>query len=341
MTEDTKNTKNTKDTKDTKFRITAKKIFITIKDHHDDEFIKFIADKFPIKRYIYCNEKGDSEHGYNHTHAAIEFINKINIKDPRTFDYKGIHPDIQTIRSWDASVTYCMKEGTYKANFVIKEKPSLTAIIDNITKAPSVIDALKENASSLKDIVPIVQIYNNKGYMMPQDLLDELKQQKFNLWQQQLFDMLHNHNDRRCIFWLYEKVGGIGKTYFCDMLEAREMHETLVIAATGSLRDIADLIRNWMDGGNTPKYILIDLPRTFEDRESIYTVLESLKNGRLTCTKYKGATLRFRSPAVCVFSNWKPQVDKCSLDRWRILTVNSINDPLIPVTLGDKDSTSE
>lgn len=318
-----------------KFNIKAQKFSLTY-DYVQIPFIEgetFFKGFGAYKKLLIAHEVG-KETGMLHTHVAVWYVKVIHTTNEAFFDYNGYHPNIQKTEKWEAWVTYCIKDGNFKANFEVGQV-NIVSLIDRVVGAKSAVEAVKENAKTLRDVVPIIQIYNNKGYTMDEDLLKELTNAQFKGWQQTLYDKLSNENNSRKIFWVHEPVGGVGKTYFCDMLEAKHMHEYLVIAATGSLRDIADVIRNWMDGGNLPKTILIDMPRTFEDRDSIYTVLESLKNGRLTCTKYKGATLRFRSPAVCVFSNWKPHTDKCSKDRWDISTI--INDALVPAMLGEPD----
>jgi hypothetical protein len=69
------------------------------------------------------------------------------------------------------------------------------------------------------------------------------------------------------------------------------------------------------------------------DRDSIYTLLESIKNGRLTCTKYSGTTLRFERPHIVVFANWTPQIELISRDRWNIKEIK--NKKLTPYVAND------
>jgi len=107
-------------------------------------------------------------------------------------------------------------------------------------------------------------------------------------------------------------------------MQIQKPTEVIVLNNTGSVRDISDVIRNTMaTNGRAPSIILIDLPRDFEERHSIYTTIESLKNGRLTCTKYKGQNLLFCPPHIVVFSNWPPKVKLLSLDRWHIYNIHN------------------
>lgn len=319
-------------------------LFITIKSHVSKEYIEFIDKIYQIKEWIYCHETApDPDNGekeeYVHSHIALKFYKKIDFRDSKKFDWKDengntLHPHMDHIRRWPAAVIYCMKEGTYFSNFDLStfEQGGMGKLVENIISQPNSIDAVKNHAKSLKDIVPIIALYNQKGHIIDEEYRQELLDTKFFKWQEHLRSLLKEKPDDRTIHWIFDHEGNKGKTKFCNVLEEQEIHQCLVIAATGSLRDISDLIRNWMSAGNTPNIILIDLPRTYEDRESIYTMIESIKNGRLTCTKYKGETLKFRPPHVCVFSNWKPNYEKCSKDRWQIWELVHRDKPMISIT---------
>jgi len=320
------------------FRFKGKSLFITIKTHVGIEYIDFINDMHPIDKWIYCNEKGDNKDTpYDHTHVAITFKNVVDTKSERHFDFEGIHPHLGSIRNWTAAVKYCLKEGVYEHNLPdIHKYRGMGALVERIVSHNNAIEALKDCAEKLSDVMPIITIYNQKGFMIPADLLEERKNMTLKPWQAQILNRIEEStNKRRDIFWVYDPIGNTGKTELCDHVEAKYTGECLIVAATGSLRDIADVIRNWMELGNVPKYVFIDLPRTYEDRDSIYTILESVKNGRLTATKYKGANVNFRSPHVCVFSNFKPDVSKCSRDRWKLYEIikQDNEETLIPMTM--------
>jgi len=338
-TESTESTKNTKSTKSTSssFRKTSKKFFITIPTHLGKEYIDFIDSLYPIEKWIYCNEKADEEAPYEHSHAAIEFKRKVDIKNARVFDFNGLHPNIETVRNWNNSVKYCMKEGTYDSNFDLSSFQSFACKINSIMECNTPLEAVQKCAKGFNEIMPIIQLHKLGGMEYDKELLDELLNATFDhAWQQSMHDALMVEADSRIIYWVYDESGNTGKTRFCDIMEARYLNRCLVMSSAGRASDIFDVIRNWMASGNRPEITLFDLPRTFEDRDSIYTILESIKNGRLTCTKYSGRTLRFRRPHVCVFANWLPQIEKVSLDRWRIFSLH--DGSLSPVTLRRQDS---
>lgn len=340
--------------KDSNFRLNSQRVFFTYKHHIPfDKLYKFINGLFPISQYIICHENGDKQHNYLHTHVSVEFVKKINVINCHYFDYKfnnkTIHPNIGTTRNWPASCIYCLKiwkknpipdNKNWFANFEVidflkknrrnkcVQTLNLKKLCKRIDSYKSVFETIENEADELKDVIPLMTLYNNKRREFDPKLIKyfEKWEQSMRKWQSVLYNIINSKSDRRKVYWIVDPIGGQGKTDFCTYVDTiKKKDECLTIASSGSLRDIADVIRNWMDRGAYPKIILIDLPRTFNDdkHNSIYTIIESIKNGRITCTKYKGDTIQFYPPHVMVFSNWFPDISFLSKDRWEILKLNS------------------
>lgn len=345
------------DDTDSKFRLHSGSIFLTYKHHIPFiKLVSFIENTYPILEYVICHEDGDKNNPYLHTHITIRFKNIINVKNCRAFDYKHdeevIHPNIKTTRDWVASCEYLLKQSrktnikNWDSNFDVetllkatrnkyvkklkrdlKEEPKPGDIEEQcirIGNYKNSFEAIQKEASSLKDVMAINMIYNNKIASVSEKQINYLKNFELRRWQKKLYEILDNEQHRRKVYWIVDKRGGQGKSDFCSYVDTlMKPEKCLTIASTGSIRDISDVIRNWMDKGSEPEIILIDLPRTFQDRESIYTLIESIKNGRLTCTKYKGTTLKFFPPHVMIFSNWMPETKLLSADRWAIMDLLS------------------
>lgn len=355
---------------DDKFRLQSQRVFFTYKHHIPfDQLIEFINNLFPISQYVICHEIGDEHHNYEHTHISIEFDKKIDVRNCRAFDFnfnnEVIHPNIGTTRNWPASCIYCLKmwrkdpnNKNWEANFDVIEylkgknrnkcvkECNILELCKKAKNTKSASEFLQSEVKDLRDVVPLLQIYNNKDYPTDPKQLKYLEAFEKNIrkWQADLYNVLDQEPDRRKIYWVVDKIGGQGKSDFCSYVDTLKKPDTcLTIASTGSLRDISDVIRNWMDRGAYPEIILIDLPRTFQERDSVYTLIESVKNGRLTCTKYKGSTLRFYPPHVMIFSNWLPDVTNLSKDRWVILTLKSriANDNNAELRLIDLDALAD
>lgn len=340
--------------KDDNFRLQSQKVFFTYKHHIPfNDLYNFINGLFPIKQYIICHENGDEQNNYLHTHMSVDFEKKLDVRNCRQFDYKLndeiIHPNVGTTRNWPASVNYCLKiwkedpkpgSENWFSNFDIVEflkhnkrnkcvqEINLKELCKRIDSYKSFTETIENECSELKDVIPLQTLYNNKRRPIDPKVIKYFQkwEQSMRKWQTDLYNILDKKSNRRKVYWVVDEVGGQGKTDFCTYVDTiKKKDECLTIAASGSLRDIADVVRNWMDRGAYPKIILIDIPRTFNDdkHNSIYTIIESIKNGRLTCTKYKGDTLQFYPPHVMVFSNWMPDISFLSKDRWIILNLKS------------------
>ena len=348
---------------DTNFRLQSKRVFLTYKHHIPFDFlISFIDSLRHIEKYVICHELGDKSHNYEHTHVTVEFEKKIDTSNCRYFEIvfnnNTIHANIGSTRKWPASCSYCLKQffksgqknKNWEANFDVinflaksRNKDTkgcgIKELCSRISKHKNAYEAIKNEASDLNEVIAINAIFNNAVKEVDPKQIKYLKsfEKTLRKWQQQLLDILSEEPDRRHVYWIVDKIGGQGKSDFCSYIDTLKFPDKcLTIASTGQLRDIADVIRNWMEQGNYPEIILIDLPRTFSDRESIYTIIESIKNGRLTCTKYKGATLKFYSLHVMIFSNWMPKLKNLSMDRWKIMELlskksNDNNAYLIPI----------
>jgi len=131
-------------------------------------------------------------------------------------------------------------------------------------------------------------------------------------WQKDIEDIFFTEPDGRSIHWYWENVGGVGKSSFCKYMYVK--HKALVIQG-GKLGDIMNLIFNTdMDRCSM---VIIDIPRNNGNSVS-YNSIECILNGMITNTKYETGTKVFNPPHVIVFSNFEPDLDKLSEDRWNV-----------------------
>lgn len=127
-------------------------------------------------------------------------------------------------------------------------------------------------------------------------------------WQKDIEDKLNEEPDERSINWYYDKEGGIGKSAFCKYMCVKH---NVPIITSGSKKDIAYALPE------NPKMIIFDFTRDIEDFVS-YSALEECKNGMIFSAKYASKMKCFNSPHIIVFSNFKPDKEKMSKDRWNI-----------------------
>lgn len=136
-------------------------------------------------------------------------------------------------------------------------------------------------------------------------------------WQTRLLGQLGSVPHPRHVMWLWDHEGGMGKSFMARYLLATT--STLVLEA-GKKYDLAYIVATTQP---FPKIIVFDLARTTAPEEgashrldSVYSMMESLKNGYLISTKYNSTTLTFKVPHVVVFANFPPDYGKMSADRW-------------------------
>jgi len=149
------------------------------------------------------------------------------------------------------------------------------------------------------------------GFPKPIKILTDLKP-----WQAGIEKLItETEPDGRSINWYWEHVGGVGKSSFCKYMYIK--HGTLIIQG-GKLADIAYIIfKTNMDDVTS---LIIDIPRVNENKVS-YAAIECILNGMITSTKYESGIKVFNPPHIIVFSNFVPETEKLSEDRWKITEI--------------------
>lgn len=135
-------------------------------------------------------------------------------------------------------------------------------------------------------------------------------------WQREVISWLDLY-DKRSIFWVVDPVGNNGKSTLCEHI-IKEFKDVMMFCG-GKGNDIAYQI---LESGFMPEICLFDFQRSKEGFIS-YTALEQIVDGRCYSTKYKGGHLIFPHYAkVICFSNFMPEIQRLSPDRWKIFHLN-------------------
>ena len=78
---------------------------------------------------------------------------------------------------------------------------------------------------------------------------------------------------------------------------------------------------------------LFNVPRAQYLHTEQYEILEKIKDGWATSPKYNGRNLNFKTPNVLiVFANRKPDIEKLSKGRWKILKISKDLSKLTEIT---------
>lgn len=124
----------------------AKRYFLTYSQSGEttkEEIRDFLINNHGAEWYIIGREA--HENGGHHIHAYIEWTRQKRIRDPGTFDYRGLHPNIQTVRSPVNCQAYCTKDGDYIANMEItRGKRTYGQIIASAGSAQEFMVAVEE-----------------------------------------------------------------------------------------------------------------------------------------------------------------------------------------------------
>jgi len=147
-------------------------------------------------------------------------------------------------------------------------------------------------------------------------------------WQQDVINLCESDPDDRTIHWYWDESGNIGKTSLAKHLCLKHKNEVLFLS--GSAKDCKYGVKSFLENpDNKLKIVIFGFPRTVEKFEGMYEALESVKDGIFYNTKYESGMVMYDPPHVICFANWKPQKEKLSKDRWKIMNIN--NEPTIKI----------
>lgn len=222
---------------------------------------------------------------------------------------------------------YCKKDGDFKElgteNLGAGKRSDLLAVKQSIKEGATFselcdvhFDECAKYGRFFKEL--IIQREQEKHLTV---LQERLRSSVLKPWQQELADVVSNSPDPRKVNWLWSVQGNVGKSYMADYLAA--FHDAMILTP-GKKQDLTYI---WTQ---SPKPICIfDLSRTVAPDpelrhgplDVIYSLMEDLKNGRMTSTKYESKSVFFAVPHVIVFANFEPDRSKMSEDRWVVKQV--------------------
>jgi len=150
------------------------------------------------------------------------------------------------------------------------------------------------------------------GFPKPIKILTDLRP-----WQRAIEKLITGTDpDGRSIHWYWENVGGVGKSSFCKYMHVK--HNTLIIQG-GKLSDISNIIFN--TDMERVSALVIDIPRVNQNKVS-YAAIECILNGMITNTKYETGIKCFNPPHIIIFSNFEPDMEGLSVDRWQVTNIS-------------------
>lgn len=301
-----------------KFSFGAMRALLTYKTHlNKEDFIKWFKNKIYIPcefiRLAHENGEGEEEETpYEHTHVVFKLESRFQTTNERFFDYEEKHPHIRTLKNEKAlkdAKKYISKEDPENKDLLEEEN-----LVKGIQGCKSLNEAFEKYVNKPADALGIKCLYSEKQA----NLLENYDYEPNLLWQKDLVEETKERAPKRKITWIYDPIGESGKTELAKYLYITDPNKWIITKDLGTSRDAATTIENTIKNGWNGFGIIIDLPRTAEHHDRIYTYIEEIKDGFITTQKYSGKTSVFDSPWVIVFSNWKPKYFNLSLDRWDV-----------------------
>lgn len=314
------------------FRIQNQKVLLTYKTHIDKERLKAFlttVSKNKLKKCYIAHENGSDDPitPYEHTHCVVDFGFALQSRNSRFLDYEGIHPHISKITTavnWKKACQYITKED----KTVSIEKEDKGNEVTDIWKHDSVQGALEE-MKSLKDALATIAVYNLKPLEKPEA---EICEDDFYPWQKDMWEYIQRVPTGRKVCWIYEGRGNTGKTRFGKWCCLTHPEKCVMLNNVGRISDFAQNMQNFWNTGWRGNTVFLNLSRSYSDRNNIYEACEIIADGYITCTKYTGGVIWLPPMHIIIFSNFEPQVQNLSRDRWDLFTINS-ELSLAPVTL--------
>lgn len=270
------------------------------------------------KYLVYQRERG--ENGTEHFQGYVEMVKRATLSTMKAWLPRA-HFERRRGTQKQAR-DYCMKEesrvggpwelGTYVEMFAGK-RSDIAEVRDFLMAGGSKRDAFLEfpevAARYPRYVDSVVQIARDAQFSVNVEF-----EPKFE-WQQRVLDFVGGDVCSRTILWVYDPFGNSGKTFLARHL----------VDAYGAFYSNGGKGADICYAYDGEPVAVFDYVRDSKDFVN-YGVIEQLKNGILTSSKYESRTKRFKVPHVIVFANFMCEEGKFSADRLKVFELNSVHE---------------
>ena len=138
-------------------------------------------------------------------------------------------------------------------------------------------------------------------------------------WQKDAFDIFQQPPNDRTVVWIYDEHGNSGKSWFQNYIESYFGYNRVFRCDLRiKHKDMCHILRK--RSITTVDIFLFNDSRSIKGEEpNMYRILEDIKDGAATTSKYDNQVIKFKNPNfVMVFSNSWPNRKHLSKDRWQI-----------------------
>ena len=143
-------------------------------------------------------------------------------------------------------------------------------------------------------------------------------------WQRDAFKLLQQPPNDRTVVWIYDERGNIGKSWFQNYVEAYYGRSRIFRCDLRTKhKDVCHILKN-RSLSTVDIFLFNDTRSIVTDTKVVYRILEDIKDGAATASKYDTKVVKFKTPnQVVVFSNTIPEKKNLSIDRWQIFRTST------------------
>lgn len=200
------------------------------------------------------------------------------------------------------------------------DKMKRLAEAENITDVK--LELLLEDANIIRQWPQIVEGANLlKNKKMEEADEEWCRKQTLKIWQAQMLRVIETESkcpNDRIVHWVYDEVGNTGKTWLAKFAYRMRPTKTAWVH-NGATKDIMKLLS---DRASDLEVVFFDLSRCNLERIN-WDAIERIKNGMIMSTKYDVKSYIIDPPVLVCFANFEPDLEKLSIDRWRVWQLNN------------------
>ena len=139
-------------------------------------------------------------------------------------------------------------------------------------------------------------------------------------WQKDAFALFEQPPNDRTVTWVYDEEGNCGKSWFQNYIQSYfGYHRIFRCDLRIKHKDMCNILKK--QSISTVNIFLFNDSRSIKGEEpNMYRILEDIKDGAATTSKYDNQIIKFKTPnIVMIFSNSWPNRRHLSKDRWQML----------------------
>ena len=217
---------------------------------------------------------------------------------------------------------------------MLKDNQKYLEMIDHGKNIASIIDkGIVREESLSKERKYAVDLYRKQRPRF------DIANMELRSWQEQALTIIEKPTERQVI-WITGRQGNEGKTWFQCYVEAYfGFHRVVRIDLRIKHANVCQVLRK-RSLGSIDIFLFNDVRSVNDEEFNLYRILEDVKDGQATTSKYDHDNIRFKTPnTLMVFSNHYPKLQKLSRDRWQIFNINKdgLNDVTMQVMKIKKD----